>query len=290
MKTKAKSMNILVTLDQNYIPPLKVMLFSLIHYHPQDIEVYLLHQAIPKEALAELEAFFACTSLKIHPIQVDDQIFVQFPTTDRYPYAMYYRLFAAKLLPQTIDKILYLDPDIVIKGNLDDLYQIDMDRYYFGAATHVDWGLSRINQLRLNYENGIYVNSGVLLMNLKELRQSQDELAIGQYIDKFKPLLFLPDQDVLSAMYPDKILEIDATIYNMTERIFLKNNLFQREKGLQWIDDKCKIIHYIGRNKPWKTDYFGDFDRYYHEAVGFMKGYRYLANLNNKQIRQNESL
>lgn len=267
-------MNILVTIDSLYIPPLEIMLFSLARQHPNtEITVYLLHENISSKDLTQLDERLRLISITLYPIQVTQDQFKNFPITDRYPFAMYYRLFASHLLPSTLDKILYLDPDMVILNSLEGLYHLELGEYFFAAATHVEKPLEFINQVRLNYSNGIYVNSGVLLMNLSALRQEQDISKIGTYIEQFKNLLILPDQDVLSALYPNKILEINAVQYNMTERMWLKQKLSFSGNELNWISENSHIIHYIGRNKPWLSDYRGDLDIFYHEAVGFRNGF-----------------
>lgn len=266
-------MNILVTIDDNYINQLEIMLFSLRRHHPHEaIEVYLLHEKISKEALKTLNETLQIVEIKLHPIQIDNQFFENFPITERYPFTMYYRLLAAHFLPDTVDRILYLDPDLVVINPLDSLYQIEFNDQFFAASTHVEKTLEKINQVRLNYTNGIYVNSGVLLMNIARLRVEQDVDAIAQYVERFKDLLLLPDQDVLSALYPDKIIKIEAIQYNMTERMWIKEKVNQLGGKLEWIDENCHIIHYIGKNKPWLPNYFGDLDRYYIEAEGYYHG------------------
>ena len=99
---------------------------------------------------------------------------------------MYYRLFAARYLPTEIDRVLYLDPDIVVNGNLQELYDTPLNGYLFAAATHVREIMRKINVLRLGmHEDGTYINSGVLLMNLKLLREEQDYQKVFKYIKKY---------------------------------------------------------------------------------------------------------
>lgn len=267
-------MNILVTVDKNYIAHLEVMLFSLRkHHRNHEINVYLLYEKISQEALDILSDNLALCDIYLHTIKIQGEFFDEFPISDRYPLTMYYRLLAAQFLPIDMDRILYLDPDIVIINSLDELYHMEIEEYYFAAATHVDKTLEKINQVRLNYSDGIYINSGVLLMNLELLRKEQELTAIKEYVARFKDLLLLPDQDVLSALYANKVLQFDAVKYNMTERMWLKEKLLQLSNNLKWVEERCHIIHYIGRNKPWLSDYRGDLDCYYLEAKGFKDGY-----------------
>lgn len=78
--------------------------------------------------------------------------------------------------------------------------------------------LHRFNELRLDMdEDSPYINSGVMLMNLQALRAEQDTQAVFDYMDAHKGRLMLPDQDIISALYGQRILPLDPIRYNMTE-------------------------------------------------------------------------
>ena len=152
------------------------MLSSLQRKNRQaSLEVYVLHSCLTEESIAALKNVLNPEFCRLHPICVNDRLLASAPTTDRYPQEMYYRIFAARYLPQEIERILYLDPDIVVNGRLEELYNTDIDGYLLAAATHVREMMRKINVLRLGmHEEGTYINSGVLLMNLKQLREEQD--------------------------------------------------------------------------------------------------------------------
>ena len=89
-------MDLLVTLDEHYLPQLRVMLTSLRLSHPGvQCRVYLLHRSIPEERLAALESGLAGWGYQLVLIRVDEAVFQDAPVTDRYPQEMYYRLLAA---------------------------------------------------------------------------------------------------------------------------------------------------------------------------------------------------
>ena len=69
-------------------------------------------------------------------------------------------------------------------------------------------------------EDSPYINSGVMLMNLPALRAEQDMQAVFDYMDTHKGRLMLPDQDIISALYGQRILPLDPIRYNMTEKLF----------------------------------------------------------------------
>jgi lipopolysaccharide biosynthesis glycosyltransferase len=120
-------------------------------------------------------------------------------------------------------------------------------------------------------KNTPYINSGVLLMNLQMLRKHMHPEEIYEYIHKHKQVLLLPDQDVLSALYGKKTLLVDSLLYNLTEKYVRAYN-FRLLPGafkinLDWIRSNTVIIHYCGKNKPWKTNYLGNLNGFYDEIA-----------------------
>lgn len=264
--------NVLVTLDENYVPQLNVMLFSLIECHPDtDFDVYLLHSHIPNEAL-DVTRRVLFEHGKLITVSAENIGLDTAPTTARYPAEMYYRIFAAKYLPTDIDRVLYLDPDLIVNGSLKNLYALPLDEYFFAAASHIGAVMRRINGVRLDMEvNSPYINSGVMLMNLDLLRREQNLSEVFDFIEKKKNALILPDQDVISSLYGSKIQAIDTFRYNMTERLFKLHSPFEKTLTVDWVRGHSKIIHYCGRNKPWKENYVGQLGFFYHDTTEKMQ-------------------
>ena len=278
MNTAQKSLvNILVTLNENYIPQLNIMLSTLLRFNPDcDFDVYLLHTSIRKESLTLTEKLLESRG-RLIPIEASDMPLSDAPTTSRYPKEIYYRIFAAKYLPETVDRVLYLDPDLVINGSILPLYNLQMEDYFYAAASHIgNPGLiHRLNELRLDMDDDSpYINSGVLLMNLELLRKEQDCGEVVTFIEKHKALLMLPVQDIISSLYGSRIYALDPFRYNMTERLYMIHSPFEKSFDLDWVRKHSIIIHYCGRNKPWKENYIGDLDVFYKEAAAIMEAQR----------------
>ena len=147
--------------------------------------------------------------------------FKQAPVSDRYPESIYYRLLAQNYLPKDLDKVLYLDADILCINDLQPLYELPLEDHLYAAASHskLTEVTTVINKVRLkNYESEGYFNSGVLLMNLTQLRQEVKEKEIAAFIQKNQLNLFLPDQDILNGLYGDRILGIPDQLYNYDVR------------------------------------------------------------------------
>ena len=140
-------LNLLITLNASYIPPLTVMLASLLHTNPgKQIDLYLLHSSLTEKDLDRIRSILANSRCTLRPIQADRSLMKDAPVTGRYPQEMYYRIFAAKYLPSHLKRVLYLDPDMVINGPLEDLYQTPLDGWLFAAASHLGRFFSAVNR------------------------------------------------------------------------------------------------------------------------------------------------
>ena len=109
------------------------------------------------------------------------------------------------------------------------------------------------------------MNTGVMMMNLKELKEVVKKEEIYAFIKKKKHSMILPDQDILYALYGDKVKLIDDKIYNLSDRMIAINNLSKKNVKIdkKWVEENNVIVHFYGRNKPWKPDYDGILQEYY---------------------------
>ena len=115
-------MDILVTVNRAYLYPLSVMLKSLVCQHPgTPMRVFVLHRSLTMEDFTALERSVDESALTLVPVAADPHLLPHAPTTDRYPMEMYDRIFAAFQLPQALERVLYLDPDLVVNHPLDSL-------------------------------------------------------------------------------------------------------------------------------------------------------------------------
>ncbi|MDO4338693.1 MAG: glycosyltransferase family 8 protein [Eubacteriales bacterium] len=262
-------MNILFTVNRAYIGHVAECIRSILRFPSADgYDIYILHSDLQDRDQADFLSQIKSQNMTLHFHFVDPSLFSSFPESDRYPRLIYYRIFAASLLPMEVEKILYLDGDTVVINPLDELYNMEFEGNYFLACTHVRKFLNKVNQYRLGVEEEItYINSGVMLMNLRELREKQNIKEVMSFVEKRKRYLTLPDQDIITALYGNKTGILDTMKYNLSDRMlsFYNAKLNHKKIDLDWIRENTVVIHYYGIQKPWKKPYMGILNVFYEE-------------------------
>lgn len=259
-------MNILVTLNSNYIKPLKVMLKSLfLNNQEERFTIYLMHSSISRKELDDLDNYIKIHGSQLEIVDIDDSYFTNAPILLHYTKEMYYRLLAFRFLPQDLERILYIDPDILVINPIRELYNTDIKDYLYAAAYHDFITVRKVNKLRLNpYKIDAYFNSGVLLMNLELQRQLIDEQSIYDFVEKNRSKLIMPDQDILNALYSKQIKALDEKLYNYDARYYRYYKI--KSNGIcdmDYIIRNTVILHFCGKRKPWKKRYSGKFHSLY---------------------------
>jgi len=264
-------MNLLYTLDKNYIEQLIVSIGSVLRFKTDEgYDVYIMQTDFSIEDKERINrSFSACSYIRLHYVEMSESLFSGFPKNNRYPKTMYYRILAAKLLPPDMDRILYLDPDVIAINSPKSIYGMDISQKYFAACTHTGVVLTSINRKRLGItDERPYINTGVMLINLPLLREKQSFEEIKEFILMKQDNFILPDQDIITALYGDKVLIIDSMIYNLNDRLLIMKPSTARGEAtrLDYIAENTVFIHYYGRNKPWNKGYIGILDKFYNDA------------------------
>ena len=264
------SANLLFCVNQKMLGLMSACLKSLLRSGGYGYyDVFVLHSDLEESIQRAMERDFQ-ERVTFHFLQVPEELFADFPETARYPRQIYYRLAAPLLLPRELDRILYLDVDVVVINSLRPFYEVDFESSYFVGCTHTREFLTKLNQARLQSDKAVaYINTGVLLMNLNVLRQVIRLEEISAYVREHEKALILPDQDILTALYGDKINLVDSLRYNLSDRVlnFYNGSHPKEKRDVNWVRRNTAIIHYCGRNKPWNEGYTGTLGVFYRELM-----------------------
>ena len=171
--------------------------------------------------------------------------------------ATYIRLFLPSILPQDIDKILYIDGDVICTDSIQDLWETSLANYAAAAVPDMRSNDIRIlNRLSLPKDSD-YFNAGIMLINLKWWRENDIQNKTLHYIANNKDICQYHDQDALNVLLHGQIAELPIR-YNLQEHFFepLENQFISRShfEELQTALFNPSLIHYTGFRKPWHRE------------------------------------
>lgn len=238
--------NIAFCLDSNFIKQLSVTIVSiLLNAEAEDeFSFYVLCDGISKEDKDKIIEIKKQKKIDIQFIEIKNEEFKNCPLSLHFAKANYFRIKLPALI--NLDKILYLDCDIIVRKSLNTLYNQDINDKYAAvvADTLSKEGFLDKHLKRLNVEN--YFNSGVMLMNLKKMRQDNVEEKFFNFVKNHSEKIKYVDQCVFNVILNNKIKFLDVK-YN-----------FQHNSGVEKMHSVYKknkkdivILHFTGCAKPW---------------------------------------
>ena len=165
----------------------------------------------------------------------------------------YYRLLIGDLLPKEIEKCIYLDVDIFVLRDLSNLFTVEMnDNYIAGVVSPSDYFKEKQNCKRLNLTSmKQYVNAGVLVMNLKQIRKDN---MTQKFLELAKRNYNSQEQDVLNVACFGKILTLPPKYNLMVSQIKDNNPLIKNiynEEDIIDAKNSPYIIHYLNKKRQW---------------------------------------
>ena len=242
---------IFFTIDDSYAPFLAVALNSAIkNSDPQrNYNAIVLYQDLGADNISRLQSLQTENfKIELMPIRanmeaLDDRMSNRL-RCDYFTLTIYFRLFIPSMFPQ-YDKGIYIDSDVVLTDDIAKLFDIDIGENYIGACN--DLSIADIPPLVAYTEKAVgvnakeYINSGVLLMNLKKMRDDDLEGHFLALLNKYHFDSIAPDQDYLNAMCNGKIYYLEEkwdTMPNDAKPMLTETSL----------------IHYNLFSKPWCYD------------------------------------
>lgn len=262
-------MQLLFTADTKYAIRIPVVLKSIWINDPGiPVNVHLISDDLAPDLEERIMNYCKHLGYSFHLYQIPEKLFDNAPVNKHYSKAMYYRLLAAEILPLSVDRVIYIDPDILVINSLLPLWEMELEDHIFAAASHtVEEGLAdNINRVRLE-TSAVYFNTGVILMDLLKCRKHVHKEDVFSYIINYDYKLLLPDQDVFNALYGSNTLHIPDSVWNYDARKY--SQYLMRSAGLmddRWVVNNTVILHFCGKEKPWNDHYryrFGNLYRHY---------------------------
>ncbi len=254
--------------DDNYVPQTITLIESLLKNKEEQTEysIHIVCSSLSTENILLLSKY------NVELVYVKDE-FEQFNHTHLYVSSAALFKFNLPKIFKNYDKILYLDVDMIVQKDLTPLYNIQLRDAYAAVVQDIQCVLSnkdhRRNKLRY------YFNSGMMLLNLKKMREDDISSKLIDYKLNFPEGKYM-DQDAFNCIFSENIILLSPT-YNYIPYSWRK---YSREKIMSFFhitkeeykllaSNKADIIHYAGKDKVWKKKYMSGSDiwaKYYYQT------------------------
>jgi len=239
--------NVCISTDDNYAKHCAVVMKSAVEnaLPEDDLHFFILDGGISGENISRLKGI----TQNVEIVEIDKTIFEPFEAAVSKMWALptLFRLKMPSLL-KNLDKVIYLDCDIVVNASLAKLFNLNIDDYSIAAVN--DYA-SEVSAKRLSMKGKKYFNAGAILVNLKAWRKKDIEAKLLDYLEKNSDKMKFADQDIMNPVLEGEVLYLEQG-FN-----YIVPSAFQTKKDVKWWDENREnitIIHYAGQ-KPWEIYY-----------------------------------
>lgn len=256
-------MNILYTCDNNYIWLMGISMISIFENNKaiHDLEVYLIGENISDSNIRNLQNIAARYERKFIYISLPNLNIPERLCSKRWPKSAYTRMFAANILPTNVKKIVYLDCDVIVSGDISAIENyLKPDTYFCGVKDCI----SKHYKTNIGLKPGDpYINAGVMIINVEALRKIDINKRINDFLNQYGNIINYADQDLLNGCFNGKVsilpLEYDVMTsvacwsFNQLKAMRLPDSFYTIEE-YNYAKMNPKIIHYTTNMlvvRPW---------------------------------------
>lgn len=275
-------MNIVCATDDNFVQHCCIMLVSLL-CHNKDVDVYIMTEGLIANNRNKIEEEVRVKNGRLHFCYVQGDLIKDLPLSKEkglthISRATYYRLLIADILPKEINRVLYLDCDIVVNDSIQELWETDMTGMAIAAVPQIGSG-HEAERLGYPIQYG-YFNAGVTLLNLDFIRKNNITDKLLSYLKDNSDIIIYNDQDVLNGALYDTCFHL-LPQWNMTTLVYTpflekrgdkRNGIVindykkEKENAISHRNNPS-ILHYVSKPKPWDKNCIHPlYDLYYYYA------------------------
>ncbi len=229
--------NVCLACDDNYSKYAGVVIASILaNANTEDnLTFYILDGGIAQENKQKIQELKSIKDCEINFIEIDESLFEEYKKVKTHKYitlATYYRLKLPSML-LTVPRVIYLDCDMVVKSSLKELYNKNLS----------DKPLAGVHDIKLKniLENPTYVNAGMLVMDLDNMRKQNLEEKFLQWTKEHINTIKTGDQEIINEVCRGNILVIEDE-WNVQSSNFTNRSSYTNTP---------KIVHFTAVNKPW---------------------------------------
>lgn len=254
--------NIVSACDNNYAQHLGVMITSLLENteSKENVDFFVIDGGVSTRNNECLRACVEKYGSRIRFLELKPELYQDFKTQSYFGYATYFRIFIPEIVDDSVRKVIYLDCDMVIKGDICQLWENDVSEYFVAAVEDVgidiggDFATTVKKCIGIS-RKGKYFNAGVLLINLDKWRADNTSETIRNYLIDNREKIHFADQDGLNAVFKDRWLKLPMEWNQQADILdLLQRNRIDRSDVMKAALNPM-IIHYTKQVKPWHYKY-----------------------------------
>ncbi len=264
---KTSPIVIVLNADDKFAMPLAVTLYSALTNLRSTTSalIYIIDGGIGEQNRQKLTSVLNVknVAVQLEWVKPDTSVLNGLKTTRWFNETIYFRLLVPQLLPLQLEKVLYLDSDLVVESDLGQLWSEEIGDY--AALAVQDYGspfvscphaLSETYQLLGLAPETPYCNTGVMAINLKWWRAENIGSKVLDYVRQFDHFIRYPDQDGLNAIVAGKwkLLDPKWNVMLSTLKSYGCLQNISKVEIQQMQEELCRrpfILHFTGQIKPW---------------------------------------
>jgi lipopolysaccharide biosynthesis glycosyltransferase len=283
----SREINVVCCGDEKYAMAMATMVYSasvnLSRYYR--LRVFVIDGGITPESRQRFEEKIASRdNVEVEWVKIDPAQLKDLPTAGHLLSSVYLRLLMGDLLPAELDRVIYLDVDMLVEGDLSELWREEFGQAIVLAVRNYSRSIMRsylplpgVHPAQRRRQR--YFNSGVMLVNLNRWREEQIGHAALEYIREHRSAIQYGDQDGLNAVLFGKWEELDISWNAQVDKLLNPQQLGQGEMYDEIRDRRDELLyhpriqHFTGGKKPWHAGRFKPVRRaflhYLHESEWF---------------------
>ena len=242
-------LNIAFAPDDGYMNMTIVSMFSALQNNiDSEVEFIILYSKLSDASWEKLKNFENKFNCSIRYIKMNEEVFKDLPMSKWVTVQAWFRIQIPDLCPD-LDRVLYLDCDTMVNGDIKELFTMEMGNNYVAAVKDV-WDVKK-HLKRLNMKSNSYFNSGVLLMNCEQFRKDNVFEKIKEYSLANKKIIKFCDQDTLNKVIDTKKINLPQK-YNFMDTWWRNNyNEYEGEDLINYeIAKESPLIVHLTGPKP----------------------------------------
>lgn len=238
-----EALHVAFGIDANFALGMGVLMFSMLKNNPDlPIVFHVFTSGLYPEDLERLRQMASGHRVKIKLYSMNVDAFKNLPTKFVLPPANYFRFVVADTLYGEVDKVLYVDADVLCTGSLAALPGVDLGENIAGAVEDLPDMAPKARKRNFGFTGDRYFNAGVLFINVKQWKEAQmawKAIDLLSHKNRFRQL----SQDVLNLLFKDRVHWMENKYNHIYNLGFMEHPL----------PKDTVLIHLAGNTKPWQV-------------------------------------